>query len=553
MYSFYKRPHKSVSRTSALILISVFSFPGITSAQVSAGLSPPREGPAASRAYVDYLQAFALASEGSKPEALHLLAESLRLQPARNPASALTFELLIEVRADTPLRLLGHTGTIAAVSYSLDGTKILTASADRTARIWDAQTGAQLTAPLEHDAAVDSAAFSPDGKQVVTGSAESKVRIWDAASGKPTSAPLNLNGAVVCVSFSPDGKMIAAGTDDGKLRTWNAATGEPVSPVVIYHEEVYGIAFNQDGTELLTATGDRKAEFLDARTGQRLRRMPHGNIVFTARFSPDEKLIVTASGDSSARIWNAQTGVPTGVVLQHGFRVQSAAFNNDASRVVTASSDHTARVWDVSNGLPITPLLQHPAPVGRVSFSPDGSLVATVASDGAVRLWDSTSGEKVRLPISGDEKEPFAVFSPNGHSLLVAEGTSIRTLDLPPAEAAPPWLIELADFASTQANYNLTRVPNVADAEALRLQLLNEKDGGPWTHFGKWYFADSGHRAISPWSDLSLESYVKMLIARGDRKSLQYANSLAHDFPSWSAKIRPLLAQLPPDPSKAAE
>ena len=123
MYCFYKRPHKSVSRTSALILISVFSFPGITSAQVSAGtnvhptsISQPPGGSAVSRAYVDYLQAFALASEGSKPEALHLLAESLRLQPARNPASALTFELLIEVRADTPLRLLGHTGTIAAVS-----------------------------------------------------------------------------------------------------------------------------------------------------------------------------------------------------------------------------------------------------------------------------------------------------------------------------------------------------------------------------------------------------------------------------------------------------
>jgi WD40 repeat protein len=560
MYCFCDRPQKSVPRASVLILISVFSIPGITSAQVSAAtnvrpasLPQPTGGSAVSRAYVDYLQAFALANEGSKPEALHLLAESLRLQPVRNPASALAFELLIEKRADTPLTLLGHRGTITAVSYSLDGTKILTASADRTARIWDARTGAQLTPPLEHDAAVDSAAFSPDGKQVVTGSAESKVRIWDAASGKPASAPLNLNGAVVCVSFSPDGKMIAAGTDDGKLRTWNAVTGEPVSPVVIYHEEVYGITFSQDGAQLLTATGDRKAEFLDARTGQRLRRMPHGNIVFTARFSPDEKLIVTASGDSTARIWDAQTGAPTGVVLQHGFRVQSAAFNKDASRVVTASSDHTARVWDVSNGLPITPPLQHPAPVGRVSFSPDGSLVATVAGDGAVRLWDSTSGEKVHLPVSCDDKEPFAVFSPNGHSLLVAAGTSIRILDLPPAEAAPPWLIELADFASTQANYNLTRVPNVANAEALRLRLLNDKDNDSWTHFGKWYFADSGQRAISPWSDLSLESYVKMLIARGDRKSLEYANSLAHEFPSWGAKIRPLLAKLPPDPSKPME
>src|SRR5271170_4758193 len=219
---------KPVPRACAVILIAVSSLTRVTSAQVSAGTSvPPASvfqpvaGLPASRAYVDYLQAFALANEGSKPEALHLLAESLRLQPGQNPASALAFELLMEERADTPLKLLGHTGEITAVSYNLDGTKILTASADHTARIWDARTGAQLTAPLEHGAAVESAAFSPDSKRVITGSADSKVRIWDALSGKLTSGPLSLNGAVVCVSFSPDGKMIAAGTDDGKLRTWN--------------------------------------------------------------------------------------------------------------------------------------------------------------------------------------------------------------------------------------------------------------------------------------------------------------------------------------------
>src|SRR5208283_609203 len=102
--------HKPVPLAFALILVSLSCLPRITSAQVSAGTNvPPASvfqpvaGLPASRAYVDYLQAFALANEGSKPEALHLLAESLRLQPGQNPASALAFELLMEERADTPL------------------------------------------------------------------------------------------------------------------------------------------------------------------------------------------------------------------------------------------------------------------------------------------------------------------------------------------------------------------------------------------------------------------------------------------------------------------
>lgn len=510
-------------------------------------ISSNKEGSIATRAYVDYLRALELANEGAKSEALHLLAESLRLQLNDNPASALVFELLIEQRANTSLKLQGHTANVTSVSYSADGAKILTASLDHSARIWDASTGAQLTTPLEHESAVSASAFSVDGKRVVTGTAESEVRIWNAATGRPITAPLELHGAVVCVSFSPDGKIIAAGTDEGRLRTWNAITGQPVSPVVLYHEAVYGVSFNRDGSKLLTATGDGKAELLDSRTGARLQPLRHKNIVLSAQFSSDYQTILTASADETARIWNANTGAPTGVTVHHGFAIESATFNGDSSRIVTASLDHTARVWDAKTGLPVTPLLQHPAPVGRASFSPDGRMLVTVSGEGAVRVWDSATGDLLHLPIYGKEKEPYAVFSENGRSLLVTEGTSLKVLDLPPNENPPVWLVDLAEFGAAQAHYNFLLSPDIPKVHALREQLLSSDDNDLWTVFGKWYFADSSQRPISPWSQVSLESYVNLLIARGDRQSLEYAQLLSHSFPSWNAKIDPLLAKLPPN------
>jgi WD40 repeat protein len=542
MFCLYDRSRQQGLLPASVLTLSLFLASGVIPAQTT---SSSREGATVSRAYVDYLQALRLASDGSKPEALRLLADSLRLQPQDNPASALIFELLTEQRANTPLKLHGHTGTITYASYSSDGTKILTASADHTARLWDARTGSQLTPPLQHDDAVISAAFSPDGKRVVTGSSESEVRIWDAVSGKPITDSLEVHGSVLCVSFSHDGKMIAAGTDDGKLRTWNAVNGQPLSPVVLYHEEVYGVSFNRDGSQLLVATGDNKADLLDPRTGSHLKPLRHKNIVLSARFSPDDKNIVTASGDETGQIWDAKTGEPTGVILRHGFAVESAAFSPDGSRVVTASLDHTARVWDAKTGQPITPPLQHPGPVERASFSPDGRLVATVAADGAIRVWDARTGDMLLLPIRGDGNEHFAVFSPDGLSLLAVDGSSLEIQDMPPLGVPPSWVFDLADFAATQNNYNQSRLPDLTKIHALRSQLLSSSGSDPWALFGKWYFADSGQRTVSPWSQISLESYVSLLIESGDRESLEYARSLSHDHPSWIAKIAPLLAKLP--------
>src|SRR5262249_49715024 len=150
--------------------------------------------------------------------ALQRLAESLRLQPHGNPAAGLAFELLTEQRTNSRLLLRGHTAAVIYAAYSPDGTKIVTASSDHTARLWDARTGKQLLPPLQHDDDVLMADFSPNGKRVVTGSADHTARVWDVETGRPIGVPMQDTGAIQYVKFSPDGKMVATGSDDNNAR-----------------------------------------------------------------------------------------------------------------------------------------------------------------------------------------------------------------------------------------------------------------------------------------------------------------------------------------------
>ena len=79
---------------------------------------------------------------------------------------------------------------MVSAAFSPDGTRVVTASDDKTARVWDAATGQPVTRPLAASGPRVSATFSPDGTRVVTASGDNTARVWDVATGQPVTRPL---------------------------------------------------------------------------------------------------------------------------------------------------------------------------------------------------------------------------------------------------------------------------------------------------------------------------------------------------------------------------
>jgi WD40 repeat protein len=117
-------------------------------------------------------------------------------------------------------RLLDRQHTIAAVAFSPDGGRVVTASWDETARVWDARTGKPLTEPITHLDHVVAVAFSPDGERILTASGDCTARVWDARTGKPLTKPLRGQSAIIAAAFSPDGTRVVTASRDGATRAW---------------------------------------------------------------------------------------------------------------------------------------------------------------------------------------------------------------------------------------------------------------------------------------------------------------------------------------------
>jgi WD40 repeat protein/serine/threonine protein kinase len=319
-----------------------------------------------------------------------------------------------------PDAILSHQGSILTVAFSPDGTKVLTASNDSTARLWDVATASPVGPPLQHKGSVAAAMFSPDGRRLITASADKTAQLWDAATGTPLCGPLQHQGYVFSVDFSPDGQQVVTGGFDKTARLWDASSGAPLGTPMLHEKEVNVVRFSPNGKSLLTAC-DGVVQLWDAATQAPIGvPMQHHGLVMSmvALFSPDGKTVLTSSFGNVARLWDATSGQPTGQEFQHQGPVSCAIFSPDGKQVLTGSYDRTARLWDATTGEPVGAVMQHQGYVRAVAFCPDGMHVVTGSYDKTARVWDARTGEPEGTAMQHQGLLRSVAISPNGKHLI---------------------------------------------------------------------------------------------------------------------------------------
>ena len=368
--------------------------------------------------------------------------------------------------------LKGHTGKVNFAAFSSDGKKVVTASDDKTAQLWDAESGEKLQKLEGHTGEVNSAVFSPDGKKIVTASWDHTARIWDTESGKELKkfrgcdnittyiarTPMVAIGgteplkSIRFASFSPDGTQIVVAldltirildTESGEEQKWLYGHSPGVSKSGRAPSYSIGsVAYSSDGKKIVSAgLGDGTVKVWDAVSGKKLHTTSYslGSVHFVA-FSPDDKRIVSSLSDCIF-LWDADLKSVLYKFCRYKDRykdvdfywfrepVYSATFSPDGRELVVAARDNarigttpdgkpimggegmTPRIVDVESGTVLLKLEGHTDQVLYAVFSPDGKKIVTASTDNTARIWDVTCcpyPANVRCPCPRQSIQPEA-------------------------------------------------------------------------------------------------------------------------------------------------
>ncbi|ETO03613.1 WD-40 repeat-containing protein [Reticulomyxa filosa] len=245
--------------------------------------------------------------------------------------------------------LEGHSHYVNTVKFSPDGTKIVSASCDKTIRIWDIRSGKEIKLLKGHSDIVNEAQFSPDGSTIVSCSKDNTIRLWDIYSGHEIKR-IYLNN-IASAKFTSNGKSIVF--------------------------------------SLCNAIG-----LWDITTEQNIKILGDLDITCNLQCSPNDQIVVFALNDNTIVIWNVKTNEIIHKLKGHCGTVEKIAFSSNGRFIVSCSKDKTIRLWDITSGKGIKILEGHSGWVTDAQPSLNFQTIVSCSWD-AIRLWDVNSGHEI--------------------------------------------------------------------------------------------------------------------------------------------------------------
>ncbi len=320
-----------------------------------------------------------------------------------------------------------HTDEVYSIGFSHNNSFLVSASADRTIKLWSLKDSKLLNTMLRHEREVRSVSFSHDSNLLVSASTDKTVKLWNRADGKLLRTLNGHRGSTIGVGFI-DKKTIASASDDGTIKLWS------VTPKFEERSDsILGLSFNpKDG--IIASVSENGISLWDA-DGKRLKTPDtfeqNKEIFKNVSFSSDGKTIASVSEEGIIKLWNLQDGklLKTIEAYTKNPVATKVGFSPDNKILAVATADKTVRLWDIANNnQQHTFITGHQNSLNSVLFSPDGRKLATVSSD-QIKLWDLETKRELKS-FSGDFSNVFLSISFSPNSKMLAAISNDKTVKL---------------------------------------------------------------------------------------------------------------------------
>ena len=282
-----------------------------------------------------------------------------------------------------------HTEEVDCLTFSSDGTSLVSGSCDCTVKLWDVQTGGVVKTFSGHTSTVWSVSISSaDCTTIASGSADDRIYLWDVQTGE-CSHNIEQQKSVYCVCFSPTSPQYFISICGETVQQWDTS-GNQVYP----SSNGSCIAFSSDGAQFVSCyRAFVTVQNSDSGAIVTKFEAASGNI-WCCCLSPDSRLVAVAA-DYTIYVWDITSSNPHLVetFLGHTQDITSLAFSS-SSTLISASWDRSVRFWQIgilSADSIVTNPVSTPTTLPLISSislqAKDGVSISSDA-DGVVRTWD---------------------------------------------------------------------------------------------------------------------------------------------------------------------
>ncbi len=299
--------------------------------------------------------------------------------------------------------LNGHTDWVSAVAFSPDGERLASVSWDKTARIWDVDTGEPLLVLPPMKSELNSVAFSPAGNKLALVGFDHTVTIVDGETGKLLTT---LEGRIgPPVTFSRDGKQLTAISAsrekmEAVVAVWDTTSGKRIKVLPGYSgagEHCERVVLSPNQLYHAVTINNSQGEGIKMKIMETLHEgSVHENLTLEGawlplNFSPNGNWLALATKDNVVKLLS-MTGDPSmRSIATSVSNITDVTFSPNGQWLATTSQDTTARIWDVDSGVQRFSLKGHKHSISCVVFSHDGTRLATSSFDNTVKIWTLTS------------------------------------------------------------------------------------------------------------------------------------------------------------------
>jgi len=266
----------------------------------------------------------------------------------RNPAAKKSKPLAV-----LELVLMGHDDWIVSMAVSPDGEWLVSASHDKTLKIWEVPSGNCRATLTGHTNEIRSVTITPDGKQIISGAHDHTIRVWNSSNGKQLAKWKASKHFVLSVTAMPDNRrVISSGAgNDPNLRIWEIATKKQLA-VIANPSHSNCVAVTRNGGYAIVGGNDAITRYFNLESGECLfARKSHTDSINSVQLTHDDKFAITGSADKTVKIWNLETKACVGTLEGHEEEIHSVAISLDGSLIAsTGFIDNTVRLWDWKTG-----------------------------------------------------------------------------------------------------------------------------------------------------------------------------------------------------------